>query len=58
VTLFHDRLVAWDVVSPEELAALRDGVQSEVDAAVEFAKASPFPPLEAAYTDVYSEASS
>jgi pyruvate dehydrogenase E1 component alpha subunit len=57
VALFHDRLVGWGVATADELAALRDAVQSEVDAAVEFARVSPFPPPEAAYTDVYSEAS-
>jgi pyruvate dehydrogenase E1 component alpha subunit len=54
VKLFNDRLISLAVVTAEELAALRDDVQSEVDAAVEFAKASPFPPPEAAYTDLYA----
>jgi TPP-dependent pyruvate/acetoin dehydrogenase alpha subunit len=54
VRLFHDRLLAWGVATPDELDAVRDEVQSEVDAAVEFAKASPFPPPEAAYTDLYA----
>ncbi|MBB4910914.1 thiamine pyrophosphate-dependent dehydrogenase E1 component subunit alpha [Actinophytocola algeriensis] len=55
LTLFHDRLVAWDVATSQELDALRAEVRSEVDAAVEFARVSPFPPPEAAYTDVYKE---
>ena len=54
VTLFHERLTAWGVVGAAELAAVRDEVQSEVDAAVEFAKAAPFPPPEAAYADLYA----
>ncbi|MFL6119012.1 thiamine pyrophosphate-dependent dehydrogenase E1 component subunit alpha [Actinophytocola sp.] len=54
VRLFQERLVAWGVATSDELDAVRDEVQSEVDAAVEFAKASPFPPPEAAYTDLYA----
>jgi pyruvate dehydrogenase E1 component alpha subunit len=54
VRLFHSRLVESGVATAEELALLRDSVQSEVDAAVEFAKASPFPPPEAAYADLYA----
>jgi TPP-dependent pyruvate/acetoin dehydrogenase alpha subunit len=54
VTLFHERLTGWGLATEDELATLRAEVQSEVDHAVEFAKASPFPPLEAAYTDVYA----
>jgi acetoin:2,6-dichlorophenolindophenol oxidoreductase subunit alpha len=54
VKLFHGQLVTWGVATAEELTALQDEVQSEVDEAVEFAKASPFPPPEAAYTDLYA----
>lgn len=54
VTLFHDRLLAWQVVTEDELMALHASVKSEVDEAVEFARRSPFPPPEAAYTDVYA----
>ncbi|GHF41499.1 pyruvate dehydrogenase E1 component alpha subunit [Amycolatopsis bartoniae] len=55
LTLFAERLLGWGLFTADELAALRDEVQSEVDAAVEFARESPFPPPEAAYTDLYSE---
>lgn len=54
ITLFHDRLIGWQIATGEELAALHDDVRSEVDAAVEFARESPFPPPEAAYTDLYA----
>ncbi|WP_210716610.1 thiamine pyrophosphate-dependent dehydrogenase E1 component subunit alpha [Amycolatopsis acididurans] len=57
ITLFHRRLLDWKVATEARLQALRDEVQSEVDAAVEFARRSPFPPPEAAYTDIYSEVS-
>ena len=54
ITLFHQRLVEWGVATEAELTALRDEVQTEVDAAVDFARRSPFPPPEAAYTDLYA----
>jgi pyruvate dehydrogenase E1 component alpha subunit len=54
VTLFHERLLAWGLATESELTALRDSVKSEVDDAVEFARESPFPPPEAAYTDLYA----
>lgn len=54
ITLFHRRLVCSSVATDEELAALRAEVSAEVEAAVEFAKASPYPPPEAAYTDLYA----
>ncbi|MDQ0381093.1 thiamine pyrophosphate-dependent dehydrogenase E1 component subunit alpha [Amycolatopsis thermophila] len=54
ITLFHHRLLGWGAAGEDELRALRDAVQSEVDAAVEFARESPLPPPEAAYTDLYA----
>jgi TPP-dependent pyruvate/acetoin dehydrogenase alpha subunit len=54
LSLFHTRLLDWGVLSSAELSSLRDAVQAEVDAAVEFAKSSPYPPPEAAYADVYA----
>ncbi|MFJ7217832.1 thiamine pyrophosphate-dependent dehydrogenase E1 component subunit alpha [Amycolatopsis sp. NPDC098790] len=54
ITLFHQRLLDWGVLTSDELQTLHDEVKSEVDAAVEFARESPFPPLEAAYADVYA----
>jgi TPP-dependent pyruvate/acetoin dehydrogenase alpha subunit len=54
ITLFHDRLIAWSVATDADLTALRDEVSAEVREAVEFAKASPFPPPEAAYADLYA----
>ncbi|KAA9157643.1 thiamine pyrophosphate-dependent dehydrogenase E1 component subunit alpha [Amycolatopsis acidicola] len=55
ITLFHDKLVGWGVLTADELRSLHEEVKSEVDASVEFARRSPFPPPEAAYTDLYSE---
>ncbi|MEJ2861713.1 thiamine pyrophosphate-dependent dehydrogenase E1 component subunit alpha [Actinomycetospora flava] len=54
ITLFHDRLLADGVLTAGELQALRDEVAAEVEAAVEFARRSPYPPPEAAWTDVYA----
>lgn len=39
----------------KEIEALEEGVEKELDAAVEFSEGSKLPPLEAAFTDVYSE---
>jgi acetoin:2,6-dichlorophenolindophenol oxidoreductase subunit alpha len=53
--LFAARLTKGGVLSSEEQALLRLGVEEEVAAAVEFARSSPFPPAGAAYTDVYAD---
>ena len=52
--LFRRRVTAWGLATDEELDALRQEVAAEVDAAVEFAKASPFPEPETAYADIYA----
>lgn len=54
ITLFHDRLLRWGVLTAEQLQRVHDEVRSEVDAAVEFARNSPYPAPESAYTDVYA----
>lgn len=57
LALFAARLTAWGLADDDELAALRAQVQKEVDDAVRFAKESPYPEPEAAYTDVYAPGS-
>lgn len=54
IKLFGDRLLGWSLATEDELAGLREAVQAEVDAAVEFARESPFPEPEAAYADLYA----
>jgi TPP-dependent pyruvate/acetoin dehydrogenase alpha subunit len=54
ITLFHRQVLEWGVLTESDLRALHDEVKSEVDAAVEFARESPFPPPEAAYADIYA----
>lgn len=54
ITLFHTRLLSWGLLSAEDLDGIDAEVRTEVDAAVDFARESPFPQPEAAYTDVYA----
>jgi pyruvate dehydrogenase E1 component alpha subunit len=42
-------------LSSDEQDAIRDDVTTEVAAAVEFARESPFPPPESAYADIYAD---
>lgn len=46
-------LLQHDLSTNEELDAIDDEVKKEVQASVEFAEKSPFPPLESIYEDVY-----
>ena len=55
VSLFQSCLTAWSVLSSEEQDAIRDDVTTQVAAAVEFARESPFPPPESAYADIYAD---
>lgn len=49
-----DRELKEQGITEEELKAIRDRVEDEINEAKAFAEASPFPPLEEAFTDVYS----
>lgn len=51
---FEQHLVSEGFATEAELAAVRGGVETEVAAAVEFAKHSPEPELEEALADVYA----
>jgi pyruvate dehydrogenase E1 component alpha subunit len=53
ITVFRDRLVAEGVISEEEVEAMRERVEKRVLEAVEFADASPEPPLESLYDHLY-----
>jgi pyruvate dehydrogenase E1 component alpha subunit len=53
ITVFRDRLLAEDVVSEDEVQEMRERIEEEVIAAVEFADESPEPPLESLYDHLY-----
>jgi pyruvate dehydrogenase E1 component alpha subunit len=53
LTTFGERLVAEGVVAQEDREAIDRAAVERVDAAVQFAEASPFPPPESLYDDVY-----
>lgn len=55
VPIFRARLIAEGIASEDELAAIEAQVESDIDAAVEFALASPFPELDELTKDVYAE---
>ena len=53
---FRTKLVADGIATEDELAAIEAGVEADLDEAVEFALASPFPDLSEGNTDVYGAA--
>ena len=53
IPAFGERLVSEGVIDEAELARIDAEAIARVDAAVEFAEASPFPPPESLYDDVY-----
>jgi pyruvate dehydrogenase E1 component alpha subunit len=53
VAMFRDRLLAEGVISEEEVDEMRDRIESVVTDAVEFADASPEPPLDTLYDNLY-----
>lgn len=55
IALMRGRLLRDNVATEEELAALESEVATEVDAAVEFAEASPYPDPATAFVDLYTD---
>ncbi|HET9629035.1 MAG TPA: thiamine pyrophosphate-dependent dehydrogenase E1 component subunit alpha [Novosphingobium sp.] len=55
VPLFRARLIAEGIASEDQLAAIEAAIETQIDEAVEFALASPFPGLEELTRDVYAE---
>jgi pyruvate dehydrogenase E1 component alpha subunit len=53
VTVFRERLLAEGIVSEADLEQLRERIEKRVVEAVEFADASPEPPLESLYDQLY-----
>ena len=55
ITLFTERLRGWQLADAAAIDEVRVAVEHDVEEAVTFAKESPYPPPEAAYTDLYAE---
>jgi TPP-dependent pyruvate/acetoin dehydrogenase alpha subunit len=53
VASFESALLAQGIVSAAEVAQMDRGIEQEVNAAFDFAEASPFPPAANAYTDLH-----
>jgi pyruvate dehydrogenase E1 component alpha subunit len=54
VVAFRARLIAEGILSEEEVAALEDEVENELQQAIEFADTSPDPTVEELFDDVYA----
>ena len=54
ITRFRGCLLAWEVLTEAQAAALSDEVQAEIEAAVAFASASPLPSTDTVYENVFS----
>jgi acetoin:2,6-dichlorophenolindophenol oxidoreductase subunit alpha len=55
IMLFIERLLGWNLADDAVIRQVRAGVEADVAYAVEFARDSPYPPPEAAYTDLYAD---
>ncbi len=55
ITLFTDRLRRWELADATAIDEVRRAVERDVEQAVTFARESPYPPPEAAYTDLYAD---
>jgi pyruvate dehydrogenase E1 component alpha subunit len=55
ITLFREKMLAAEVLSEADVKAIEKDVNDRVDEAVAFADASPEPPGEALFTDIYKE---
>jgi TPP-dependent pyruvate/acetoin dehydrogenase alpha subunit len=55
ITILKDRMIAAGQLDEVEFVELRQAAEAAVIDAVEWAKAEPFPPVEALYADVYYE---
>jgi pyruvate dehydrogenase E1 component subunit alpha len=55
IVLFREKMLAADVLSEADVRAMEKDVNDRVDEAVAFADASPEPPDEALFTDIYKE---
>ena len=53
IPAFEKKLMEQGVMDASELESIRNTIEAEIEAAVEFALNSPLPPIEELYTDVY-----
>ncbi len=53
IKTFRDRLLAEDVISEDDVEQMRERIEKRILEAVEFADASPEPPLESLYDNLY-----
>ncbi len=54
IRLLSSRLLEDDLVTPDEIDSIDEGVESEVNAAIQFALDSPFPSPDALFANVYA----
>ncbi|ACP45087.1 dehydrogenase E1 component [Sulfolobus islandicus Y.G.57.14] len=55
ITLFRDKLVSNDIVNQEELDKIDREAKTEIEQALKFAEESPYPEVEEALTDVFTD---
>ena len=55
IVLFREKLLAAEVLSEADVRAIEKDVNDRIDEAVAFADASPEPPGESLFTDIYKE---
>jgi pyruvate dehydrogenase E1 component alpha subunit len=55
IGIYHRQLVEKQIATEEELETVIDQVESEVEAAVQFAESSPDPEPEQLFTDIYAD---
>lgn len=54
IKLFERNVIEGELITENELASVREDVDAEIEAAVEFARKSPFPDPEEVYRDIYA----
>jgi TPP-dependent pyruvate/acetoin dehydrogenase alpha subunit len=52
IPAFQDRLIDWELLSPQDVERIEAGIIGEIDGAVRFAEESPWEPLEDVAKDV------
>ena len=50
---FEKRVLEQELMTPQQLEAVRSEIEKEMEDAVDFALSSPMPPLDELYKDVY-----
>lgn len=55
INIIENKLLQKNYATAEDIASIKEQVKKEMDAAVQFAEESPFPPAEEVYTDNYEQ---